>query len=57
MEAVLESRLALDGLVCLFEDFDFLDNKIVWRLPKDIFISITNQQQFKGVKLLQGKKL
>lgn len=58
MAGVFETRLFLDGLVCLFEDFDHVDNKVTpWVLPHKVMVKTKSKRDFKGVKSLEGKKI
>lgn len=56
MPPVLESRVVLDGLVCLFENFLFMEEKF-WKLPRSIEIKQKGDKEFKGVKSLQKKTI
>lgn len=52
------TRLRLDGLVCLFDDFSHLDDKIEpLVLPKSFMIKTKSQRNFKGVKSLKDKRI
>lgn len=53
----LQSRVVLDGLVCLYEDFDFMHNNKAWKLPDAISIREKDGKMFKGVRLLADKKV
>lgn len=56
MTAQVESKILLDGLVLVYDDFLFMADE-QWNLPNHILIKRKYTSQFKGVKFLQEDQI
>lgn len=57
MNSPYQSELVLDGLVCLFDGFDFFSSDISFVLPTYISVKVKSSKDFRGVLSLQDKKI